>query len=405
MADSELPVLDAVEQRVLGSLLEKQITVPATYPLSLNALRTACNQTSSRDPVVDYDDRTVEEAARALKARGLVRVVWAGRGSRTLKYHQLLDERLALQPDERALISVLLLRGAQAPGELKTRTERLFSFADRGDVEACLRRLSALPAPVVRELELRPGQQDRRWIHLLGPVTEGAPAVAAAREVDREVILSQGAEARDARVLAAYDQVAEAYASSLGDRLAAQPFERWLLSRVAELTGAGSVADVGCGPGQVTAFLSESGVSVTGFDLSPGMIEQARTRHPELEFEVADFRKLLRPRTAPGWAAVTAWDAFGHLAPSELDGAVRALGRVLVPGGWLALAVPTGNSMPRVDSGREVPVDVERVLHDPHQVLRTVVQAGFPEVEWYLHGREADEGGTLFVLACRDDRT
>src|SRR4051794_12674372 len=117
--------LSAVDQRVLGSLLEKQRTVPASYPMTLNALQTACNQTSSRDPVVDYDQTLLQETLRSLKDRGLVRIVWADRGPRTLKYHQLLDERLMLGDAERALLTVLLLRGAQAPGELRTRTERL----------------------------------------------------------------------------------------------------------------------------------------------------------------------------------------------------------------------------------------------------------------------------------------
>src|SRR5687768_8438114 len=128
---TELPVLAAEEQRILGSLMEKQTTVPASYPLTANALRAACNQASSRDPVVELDERTVEETARGLKERGLVRIVWAETGRRTLKYHQLLDERLGLGADERALLTVLLLRGAQTPGELRARTERLHGFADR----------------------------------------------------------------------------------------------------------------------------------------------------------------------------------------------------------------------------------------------------------------------------------
>ena len=106
--------------------------------------------------------------------------MWSDTGRRTLKYHQILDERLGLDPDERALLTVLLLRGAQAPGELRTRTERLHAFADRGEVEACLRRMAGRPEPLVRELERRPGQQDRRWVHLLGPVPQQAAAAAAA---------------------------------------------------------------------------------------------------------------------------------------------------------------------------------------------------------------------------------
>ncbi len=169
---TELPVLDATDQRILGSLLEKQTTVPATYPLSANALVSACNQTSSRDPVTDLDRQVVERTAKSLKDRGLLRIVWSDTGRRTLKYHQILDEHLGLEADERALLTVLLLRGAQAPGELRTRTERLHGFADRGEVEECLSRMASRPQPLVRELERRSGQQDPRWTHLLDAAPE-----------------------------------------------------------------------------------------------------------------------------------------------------------------------------------------------------------------------------------------
>jgi len=171
---SELPVLEPEEQRILGSLLEKQTTVPGSYPLTANALRTACNQTSNREPVVEFEEQTIVRTARALKDRGLLRIVWSDTGRRTLKYHQILDERLGLAPDERALLTVLLLRGAQAPGELRTRTERLHAFVDRGEVEACLHRMAGRPQPLVHELERQPGQQDRRWVHLLGPAPQQA---------------------------------------------------------------------------------------------------------------------------------------------------------------------------------------------------------------------------------------
>src|SRR4051794_34215325 len=161
---ADLPELDAVEQRVLGALLEKQRTVPDTYPLSLNALRTACNQTSSRDPVTEYDEQTVEQVGRRLKDRGLLRIVWAATGRRTLKYHQVLDEVLELADDERALLTVLLLRGPQAPGELKTRTDRLHTFEDRHAVEETLIRLA--DRRLVRELPRRGGDRDSRWVHL-----------------------------------------------------------------------------------------------------------------------------------------------------------------------------------------------------------------------------------------------
>ena len=144
--------LSAMEQRVLGSLLEKQRTVPATYPMTVNSVRVACNQTSSRDPVVSYDEPEIEQCLRDLRHRDLIRVVHADRGQRTLKFHQLLDERLTLAADERAVLTVLLLRGPQTPGELKSRTDRLHRFADRDETEAVLHRLAGRTEPLVSEL-------------------------------------------------------------------------------------------------------------------------------------------------------------------------------------------------------------------------------------------------------------
>jgi uncharacterized protein len=397
-------VLDPVDQRVLGSLLEKQRTVPASYPMTLNALQTACNQTSSRDPVVDYDQPLLTEALRSLKERGLVRVVWADRGPRTLKYHQLLDERLDLQPDERALLTVLLLRGPQAPGELRTRTERLHVFADRDAVEAALRRMADLPTPLVRELERRPGQQDRRWVHLLGPVEAEQAVIAAPSTVDREVVLAEGAAARDAKVRTAYDAAAPAYAERLGDELDHKPFDRWLLGRVAALADGAPVVDVGTGPGHVAAYLAADGVDVTGVDLSSAMVEEARRRFPHLTFAVGDLADLLRPPAAAGWGAVTAWYALVHLAGSELAPTVASLTRVLAPGGWLALALHAGAEVRHADDLFGERVDVDFVLHDPEAVVAAVRAAGLVDVEWYLRGPYAGaevETERLYVLARR----
>jgi len=397
---SDLPVLDAVEQRILGSLLEKQVTVPASYPLTLNTLRLACNQTSSRDPVVTYDERVVQDACKRLKERGLLRVVWAGKGSRTLKYHQLLDEALDLQPDERALLTVLLLRGAQAPGELRTRTERLHAFADRAAVEATLARLAALPEPLVRELPLRPGQQDRRWVHLLGPVADASAAAPPAAAVDREAVLADGAPARDARVLAAYEASAQEYSDASRDDLAAVPFDLWLLERVADQAD-GPIADLGCGPGHIAAFLADAGAAVHGFAASPAMVACARANYDDLDFQVMRFDQFLRPRTAAAWGAVVAWYAFVHLAPSEITPRLATVAATLRPGGVLVLSLHLGDAPVRADhpGGVEVPVDL--VLHDREQVLASVSAAGLVGVEWYERGPGPDETPTnrLYVLA------
>jgi uncharacterized protein len=393
-------VLDVEEQRVLGSLLEKQSTVPASYPLTANALRTACNQTSNREPVVDYDQGTVERTARALRDRELLRIVWADVGRRTLKYHQILDEKLELEEDERALLTVLLLRGAQAPGELRTRTERLYKFEDRSDVEACLRRMAARPDPLVRELERRVGQHDRRWIHLLGPVSE-AEAAAVVESVDRDTVIADGADERDARVRAAYDAVAATYADELLDELDALPFERWLLDRVIAHANGRPVVEVGSGPGHVTAYLADRDADATGVDLSPEMVAEARRRFPHLTFEVGDLRRLGRPPASSGWAAVLGWYSLIHLAASELPEAISALTRPLDPGGWLVLALHAGEEISHVDELLGHEVNLDYVLHDPAYIVSVVEGAGLTDTEWYLRGpitSRAETTRRLYVI-------
>jgi uncharacterized protein YceH (UPF0502 family) len=380
---------DPDEQRVLGCLLEKQLTVPDSYPLSLNSLRLACNQSSSRDPVVDWDEPTVEAIARRLRERELVRVVWADKGRRTLKYHQLLTDSLELPNDQRALLTVLLLRGPQAPGELKTRTERLYAFADRETVEGSLGRMAA--RGLAAELPRRSGERDNRWTHLLG-----APEAAPPPPVEIDL------EDRDSEVLQTYGRVAHDYADALSGELAVLPFERWLLSELARDAN-GPVIEVGCGPGHVTAFLAEQGVDATGLDVTPEMVEEARRRFPDGRYSVGDLRQLMRPTSAPGWAAVLAWYSLIHLAPDELPEAVAALARPLATNGKLVLALHTGGGSRRVTDwfGHEVGVTV--VLHDRAAVLDAVQAAGLPDVTWYHRGPLTARGETterLYVVAA-----
>src|SRR5690349_10906229 len=120
--------LDPVEQRVLGSLLEKERTVPDTYPMTLNGLRTACNQTSGRDPVLALSEGEVQAALDRLRPAGLTRVIHPSHGARQAKFRQVLDEVLDLSDGERAVVTLLLLRGAQTPGELRSRADRLHAF-------------------------------------------------------------------------------------------------------------------------------------------------------------------------------------------------------------------------------------------------------------------------------------
>ena len=153
-----------MQVRVLGCLLEKQQTTPDAYPLTLNSLRLACNQSTNREPVVDYDEPTVRDAAQRLGQMGWARMA-SYHGSRAAKYRHLLDEALELAPDERALLCVLMLRGPQTSGELKQRTERMHRFADLNSVEEALDRLTA--RELGRWLERRPRQKEARYTHLL----------------------------------------------------------------------------------------------------------------------------------------------------------------------------------------------------------------------------------------------
>lgn len=173
------------EGRVVGCLVEKQTTVPDTYPMTLNGLRTGCNQTSSRDPIVAYDDGTVLRALESLKGRGLVRFVHASHGARTTKYRQVLDEALGLSPAEIAVVSVLLLRGPQTVGELRSRTERQHAFESIAEVEATLAALAERDQPLVRHLGREPGRREPRWAQLLTGEPNLDPPRSTPRAVER----------------------------------------------------------------------------------------------------------------------------------------------------------------------------------------------------------------------------
>jgi uncharacterized protein len=200
---------DAVELRVIGCLLEKQRTTPDQYPLTLNALRLACNQATNRDPVVEYDEEAIRGAVARLRRRGWVRFA-SGQGSRAAKYRHLLDEALRLDGAEQAILTVMLLRGPQTPGELKGRTDRLHHFASLAEVEETVARL------IEREYALRvgrrPGQKEDRFGHLLGDgeeATEPAPLAAAPAPARADSL-----EARVARLEREVAELRARYAAS-----------------------------------------------------------------------------------------------------------------------------------------------------------------------------------------------
>jgi uncharacterized protein YceH (UPF0502 family) len=184
----------AAETRVLGCLLEKQRTTPDAYPLSLNALRLACNQATNRDPVVEYDDAVIRDALHRLERRGFTRLA-SGAGSRAAKYRHLLAEALPMDGGEQAVLCVLMLRGAQTPGELKQRSERMHRFVDLAGVQDALGAL--IERGLAERLERRPGQKEERYRQLLegeaGDSANGSAAVPA-RPIDAPTELAHASQ-------------------------------------------------------------------------------------------------------------------------------------------------------------------------------------------------------------------
>jgi hypothetical protein len=167
--------LDLVDVRVLGSLIEKEITTPDNYPLTLNALVAACNQTSNRDPVLMVDEALVSKSVENLARRSLVRGVHRS-DSRAKRYRHVMSESMNLHPPEIAVLCVLMLRGAQTAGEIRTRTARLFEFVDLKHVDVTLQALMTLPTPLVTQLPRRPGQKEVRYAHLLSGEPQEDPS-------------------------------------------------------------------------------------------------------------------------------------------------------------------------------------------------------------------------------------
>jgi hypothetical protein len=193
---------DAVELRVVGCLMEKQRTTPDQYPLTLNALRLACNQATNRDPVVEYDEETIRGAVARLRSRGWVRFA-SGQGSRAAKYRHLVDDALQIDRAEQAVLTVMLLRGPQTPGELKSRTERLHPFGSLAEVEETIERL--IERGYAERVARRPGQKEDRFGHLLG----GAETEGSVPPVSGETVGSVPTVSLEERVAKLEREVAE----------------------------------------------------------------------------------------------------------------------------------------------------------------------------------------------------
>jgi uncharacterized protein YceH (UPF0502 family) len=174
-----LDPINEVEARVLGSLVEKQLTTPEYYPLTLNSLTAACNQKSNRDPVVSYDETTITGAIDSLRDKNLV-YLYYGSNSRAVKYKHMLPSVYELDEAGVAIIAVLLLRGHQTLGELRERTGRLHEFSGLGEVQETLDELARRDEPLVVKLERQPGQKEARYAHLLSG------------EVDQHAVIREG---------------------------------------------------------------------------------------------------------------------------------------------------------------------------------------------------------------------
>ncbi|HVA06619.1 MAG TPA: DUF480 domain-containing protein [Acidimicrobiales bacterium] len=188
--------LTAVEARVLGSLVEKELATPQQYPLTMAALVAACNQTSNRDPVVSYDEDGVSSALDSLKEQRLVRFVLPSHGRSVVRYRNVLDEARALDVSERALLAVLLLRGPQTVGELRARTERMTQFDSLNEVEHELSLLASLDVPLARKLHRRPGQKEERWECPCSPA-HPAPPEGEGGDEHGEPVLSRSSSSGD----------------------------------------------------------------------------------------------------------------------------------------------------------------------------------------------------------------
>ncbi|MCZ8129815.1 MAG: DUF480 domain-containing protein [Steroidobacteraceae bacterium] len=210
--------LSALEARVLGALVEKEITTPDQYPLSLNALVAACNQKTNRDPVLELDERTVQETLDGLSKRHLV-LDRSGFGSRVVKYrHRLCNgdhNPLQFSPQELAIVCDLLLRGPQTPGELRSRAQRLASFADLGEVEATLARLAGREdGPFVVRLERQPGARESRYAELFTDADRVAAAPSAGASPDANAGTVATLEARVAALEVAVAELRAALSSA-----------------------------------------------------------------------------------------------------------------------------------------------------------------------------------------------
>jgi len=201
-------IINETEARILGSLVEKQLTTPEYYPLTLNALTAACNQKSNRDPVMSLDDSTILAAIDTLRDKNLVYLFY-GSGSRTVKYKHMLPNVYEVEPPAVALVALLLLRGAQTAGEMRGRADRLYPFSDIGEVQETLDELADRGEPLVIRLERQPGQKEPRYAHLLSGEIDVAAIATRSQTPANELQSSGRVEALEQELTGLRNDIAE----------------------------------------------------------------------------------------------------------------------------------------------------------------------------------------------------
>ena len=198
--------LDPTELRILGSLMEKQMSTPEYYPLTLNALVAATNQKSNREPVMELSEADVQRALDRLQDE---RLVWRVMGGRAVRFDHNLDKVWHLKPAEKAVLTLLFLRGPQTPGELRGRSDRLHKFDSVDEVESLLRDMAEHSEPLVRELQRRPGQKETRWAHTVGGATVEEPGLGASGFAAADVPASEPLSVRVTRIEQRVEELAQ----------------------------------------------------------------------------------------------------------------------------------------------------------------------------------------------------
>jgi uncharacterized protein YceH (UPF0502 family)/phospholipid N-methyltransferase len=356
--------LTAEEVRVLGCLVEKEATTPDNYPLTLNSLRNACNQSTSREPVVEYDDPTVERALTSLRARGLTRTVHST-SNRATKYRHVLPDVLGLDPAETAVLAVLMLRGPQTVGELKGRTERQHAFGSLDETAAVLEALAQ--RELALHLERQPGQKDARWVHLLGAAVAGGPETGA---TDR------GEDEAPAAAPVGDDAVVAEFAALLDGSGAEQTGLELLDLLDGVDPAAGPIVAVGAGTGIVLSYLRAAAP-----DAELYVIEPAPAMRTALHVRSALDRSLgeritVDPRPVaeslpPRACAVVVSTALGGLGDHERAAIWRFAAERMPVGAPLVVVLPEPHR----------PVVVERTCEASRRVGRLVYErwrAGTP---------------------------